>query len=160
MRSVACVFLLAAAASAQTVEGAIVDTATGRGIAGARVTLSRAGERASQPIYSAIADSNGHFRIENVKEGAYIPRYSADHFFAADGFPAGAEFQVVSAASPVRLEGRLAPNAHITGRVLDGRGDPVPNAAIDLTLPQAFWAAKTDSEGRFDLDSVIAGPSG
>src|SRR5262245_47182997 len=159
MRSMACVLLFAVAAWAQSVEGTIVNTATGRGIPGARVILLRGGERASQPPYSATADSEGRFRIENVKEGSYTPRYSAEHFFAANAIPNGPEFHVVTAASPVRLEGRLAPNAHITGRVLDGRGEPVPNARIDLTLSKAFWAAQTDSQGRFDLDSAIAGLS-
>jgi 5-hydroxyisourate hydrolase-like protein (transthyretin family) len=159
MRSVACILLLAAAARAQSVEGTIVNTATGRGIPGARVILFRAGERASQPLYSATADSGGRFRIEDVKEGGYTPHYSAEHFFAANVIPNGPEFHVVATASPVRLEGRLAPNAHVAGRVLDGRGDPAPNARVDLTLSKAFWAAQTDSQGRFDLDSAIAGPS-
>jgi 5-hydroxyisourate hydrolase-like protein (transthyretin family) len=155
----ACVLLFAAAARAQTVEGTIVNTATGRGIPGARVILVRAGERASQPLYSVNADSEGRFRMENVKEGAYVPRYSAEHFFAANALPNGAEFHVVAGGSPVRLEGRLAPNAQVTGRVVDGRGDPVPDARVDLTLSKAFWTAQTDSQGRFDLDSAIAGPS-
>jgi hypothetical protein len=121
--------------------------------------LLRAGERASQPLYSATSDPEGRFRFEYVKEGGYTPRFSADHFFAANGNANGPDFRVVAGAPPVRLEGRLTPNAHITGRVLDGRGEPVRAARIDLTLPKTFFAAQTDSQGRFDLDSVIAGPS-
>lgn len=156
MRSLACLLLLATATSAQTVEGTIIDITTGRGIPAARVRLVKAGERAGQPLYSATADSDGHFRIDDVKDGAYAPRYFADHFFAADARPAGPEFHV-TAGTPVHLEGRLSPYNHVTGRVRDGRGDPVPNAHVELTLPQAFWAGQTDAEGRFDLDSVMPG---
>ena len=102
MRSLACLVLLASLAPAQTVEGTIVNTATARGIPGARVFLLAAGERAGQPLYRATADSEGHFRIEDVKDGAYVPRYAADHFFPANG--TGPEFHV-TAGTPVRLLG-------------------------------------------------------
>jgi Carboxypeptidase regulatory-like domain len=155
MRLFACL-LFATAAAAQMVEGTIVDATTGRGIPRARVILQKAGERAGQPLYRATADSEGRFRIEDVQEGAYTPRYAADRFFPVNA--PGPEIQV-AAGTPVHLEARLVPNVHVTGRVLDGRGDPVPGARIDLTLPQTFWTAVTDSHGRFDIDSVIAGAS-
>ena len=155
MRWAVYILILASAVSAQTVEGTIVNTATGRGIPEAHVALYKGGDRVSQQLYSAVADANGHFVIENVKEGVYSPRYTADRFSPADGIPVGADFNVAGATSRVQIEGRLAPNPQITGRVIDGRGAPVPKAQVDLTTGQAFWSVATDSQGRFELNSVI-----
>ena len=41
---------------------------------------------------------------------------------------------------------------HLTGRVLDGAGAPVPDAAIEIWSPEAGWGrAATDADGRYEF---------
>ena len=61
--------LLTASAAAQTVEGTVVDTATGSGIAAARVFLIPASGDPENGRF-ATADPLGHFRFEGVKTGS------------------------------------------------------------------------------------------
>jgi protocatechuate 3,4-dioxygenase alpha subunit len=46
-------------------------------------------------------------------------------------------------------------DAHVVGRVLDGAGDPVPDAVVELWQPadgRTLWGrCGTDSEGRFEF---------
>src|SRR5580658_9519332 len=69
--------LAAVACAAQTVDGHVVNSVTGIDIPGVTVNLIRAGEVA----YSATTDSQGHFRIEAVKAGAYTGSYLARGFW-------------------------------------------------------------------------------
>jgi Carboxypeptidase regulatory-like domain len=147
-----CVLIAAAVcATAQTVEGTVTNVATGGAIAGAKVGI-RQDENAT---YSATTDAEGHFRIEGVKEGAYSVRYSADRYFYPGGPRDAPAFQVRASGVPVRIEGRMIPLSRVSGRVVDGRGDPVAKARVELTTLSAFWATETDAKGNFELDSVI-----
>jgi len=143
--------LWGACAAAQTVQGTVVDAATGRGIAGAEGELLQG----DQAVYSATADDSGRFRIEAVKEGTYRAIYSADRYF--DPGPRPATFLVGPGGSALRIEGRLIPTQRLSGRVIDGRGDAVANAEVELTTGRVLFRAQTDSRGRFELDSVIPG---
>jgi hypothetical protein len=143
--------VLAACAYGQTVEGKVVNAVTGTGVGGAKVVL----QQGPTSAYSATTDAAGHFVIQNVKDGAYSARYSADAYY-----PPGrrnATIQVVSGAAPVRVEGRMIPRARITGRVIDPRGQVVPDAVVELTTLQSFWTARTDDKGRFTIDSAMPG---
>jgi carboxypeptidase family protein len=147
-----CVLIAAAVcAPAQTVEGTVTNVATGGAIAGAKVAI-RQDENAA---YSATTDAEGRFHIEGVKEGAYSVRYSAVRYFYPGGPRDGAMFQVGANGVPVRIEGRMIPLSRVSGGVVDGRGDPVPKARVELTTLSAFWATETDAKGNFELDSVI-----
>src|SRR5579863_8398579 len=95
--AIGLLFLCAAALSAQTVEGTVVDTVTGEGIAEVKVELFRLmgppatdpqadrmntilATMESEPAYGATTDRQGRFRIEGVLPGTYGPRFrSADH---------------------------------------------------------------------------------
>jgi uncharacterized GH25 family protein len=138
----------ATAGFSQTVDGHVVNSVTGVDIPGVAVNLLRAGATA----YSATTDSQGHFRIESVKAGAYMANYSAHGFFPIPNFSTDGlfelvdcgrcfltergdqPFQVVGGEDPVRLEVKMAPLGRISGKVLDDVGDPVPDADIQL-----FW---------------------
>jgi hypothetical protein len=91
---------------AQTVEGSVVDAATGAGVGGVKVEL--------------------------LKDGDYADRYqSADHWLTAGW----ADYHVfhVAGGSPVHLETRLMPWSRISGRVVDNQGNGVANAPLELT---------------------------
>jgi hypothetical protein len=142
--------VLAASAPGQTIEGTVRNVLTGAGIAGAKVAL----QQGQAPAYSATADANGRFRIEEVKDGTYSVQYTADGYFSSHRIP---PIQVLAGAAPARIEGRLAPLARISGRVVDPSGQAVPDAFVELATLQTFFTARTDSKGRFSIDSVIPG---
>lgn len=115
--------------AAQTVDGHVVNSVNGVDIPGVRVVLLQGGRIA----YSATTDTEGRFRIEAVKDGAYTAGYRARGFRDIPGFldVAGQPtFQVTAGSAPVRLEAKMQPLPKISGRVLDAAGKPVPNAAI------------------------------
>jgi 5-hydroxyisourate hydrolase-like protein (transthyretin family) len=63
--------MLAMAAFGATVDGHVVNSVTGAGIAGITVSLMRQEHIA----YSATTDGQGRFRVEDVNEGAYTATY-------------------------------------------------------------------------------------
>jgi hypothetical protein len=119
---------LSSAFAAQTVDGHVVNAVSGADIAGARVGLFQG----DQAAYSAVADSQGRFRIENVAEGSYTARYHARGFRDIPGFldgPGGPALQV-TAGAPVHMQAKMQPLATISGTVVDSEGKPVAHAAV------------------------------
>jgi hypothetical protein len=118
---------LSAAAQVQTIEGDVVDAATGKGIAGARVRMQ---SQPDDPVF-ATADENGHFRFPSLP---FRPRYDATA--RAPGFMS-ARFDspgddppevVVAMRGPVRIP--LQRFGVITGNVTDASGIPVGGALV------------------------------
>jgi Carboxypeptidase regulatory-like domain len=121
-------------ASAQTVEGTVIDSTYGNGIAGARVEIATAGAALiGEAAYTAVTDLKGRFRIDNVKVGVYVARYRAPGYLYEGDLTAGRPFQVVAGGNAVALEGCMIKMAEASGRVIDGRGDSVPNADMEAT---------------------------
>jgi protocatechuate 3,4-dioxygenase beta subunit len=119
--------LTAAALAAQLVEGRVVNTATGNGVPDVSVGLLAMGQTA----YRATTDAAGRFRIEAVQDGWYTPYYKSANFRPAhDG--AAPAFRVTAGPAPVHLEYEMVPIARLSGRVLDGAGNPVPKASLQL----------------------------
>jgi hypothetical protein len=120
--------LLAAGAVAQTVEGTVFDAATGAGAAGVKVELLKG----ATPFYETVTDGGGRFRFDNVREGDYAARYQSPDYWLTAG-PSDYRLFHVAAGSPVKLEARLMPWSKISGRVVDGRGNGVADARLELT---------------------------
>jgi hypothetical protein len=120
--------LLPACAPAQTVEGTVFDAATGAGVPGVKVELLKG----NTPFYETATDGGGRFRFDNVREAAYAVRYQSPGYWLTAGPSDYREFHV-AAASPVNLEVRLMPWSRISGRVVDGRGNGVAKAQVELT---------------------------
>jgi hypothetical protein len=128
MAKLLCALALAAVcAAAQTVEGSVFDAATGAGIPGVKVELIKGGT----PFYEASTDGGGRFRFDNIREGDYAIRYQSPEYWSTAGFDY--RYFLVTAANPVKIDARLMPWSKITGRVVDGRGNPIPNARLELT---------------------------
>jgi hypothetical protein len=116
------------AMAAQVVEGRVISSATGVGIAGAMVRL-----RAGEAHYSTRSDAQGNFRLDGVEDGAYDAVCTAVGFNAFPGPGAGApHVQVSTGGQPVHLEIKMDPVSRISGRVLDAAGKPVPGADVWL----------------------------
>ena len=121
-------FLGAACVLAQTVEGRVVDAATGAGVGGAKVELLKGGA----PLYETTTDPGGRFRIGNVAEGDYAARYHSPDYWLTAGTLDYHPFHL-AAGGAVNLEGRLMPWSKISGRVVDAQGNGVANAPLELT---------------------------
>jgi hypothetical protein len=149
--------LAAGVGVAQTVDGHVVNSVTGIGVAGVAVNLIRADKVA----YSAATDSQGHFRIDKVEAGSYIATYTARGFWPIPNLlvdedferecgrcflteRGGQPFEVAAGGDPVSLEVRLPPIGKISGRVLDPAGQPVSNAGILLHWGDS-WLCKPSS---------------
>jgi protocatechuate 3,4-dioxygenase beta subunit len=131
-------------AAAQTVEGSVIDSLTGNGIAAVRVEIRPASGATS---YSATTDAQGRFLVEGVKPGTYAAGASSPDYLL-NGFPS--LFQVTAAGNPVKLEVRMMPLPRISGRVVDGRGEGVAHAQVELIGPG--WSGEsTDATGKFEL---------
>src|ERR1019366_1057868 len=120
--------LFAACAVAQTVAGSVFDAATGNGAGGVKVELLK---RAT-PFYETPSDGGGRFRFDNVREGDYAARYQSPDYWLTAG-PSDYRLFHVAAGSPVKLEARMMPWSKISGRVVDGRGNGVADARLELT---------------------------
>lgn len=140
--------LLAAPLAAQVVEGRVINTATGNGVPNVSVGLLAMG----QVDYRATTDLMGAFRMESVKDGSYTVFYSAPNFTPMEDGPART-FQVTAGAGPVQLQYEMAPVSRISGRVLDGDGNPVPNATVLVTQALQFggivFTATANEKGEF-----------
>ena len=144
-----CLLVLASAtATAQVVEGTIVNSATGAGIAGIGVNLEQVTTGAYR-VYQARSDAEGHYRLENVQDGVYRVIYASNDYALADSREAQ---QIrIAAGEKVRLEARMLPLPRVSGRVLDGRGNPVPKVRVDLDGPDLVFEAETNAAGKFDI---------
>ncbi len=120
--------LLAAAASAQSVEGTVLDAATGKGINGVKVELLRG----TTPFYETSTDGGGAFRFDNLRATGYAIRYQSPDYWLTAG-PSDYKTFPVAEGATVKLEARLMPWSKIAGRVLDARGNAIANARIELS---------------------------
>jgi len=147
-RVILIAFMLAAVGfAAQTVDGHVVNSVTGIDISGVGVNLIRDG----QVAYSATTDDKGCFQIEAVEGGIYTAHYTARGFWSIPNFfvdelfelqcgrpgcfrleRGDQPFQVTAGGDPVRLDVKMPPLGKISGRVLDGLGEPVANARLQL----------------------------
>uniref|UniRef100_Q020K2 Cna B domain protein n=1 Tax=Solibacter usitatus (strain Ellin6076) TaxID=234267 RepID=Q020K2_SOLUE len=146
------ILLLAAGfLAAQTLEGVVTDVVSSAGIPGVRVALSQG----DKTPYVAVTDSEGRFRFSELREGDYSVRYSATRYFSPSVPGDTLQVRIRAGGLPVRIERRMIPLSRIAGRVIDGSGDPVAKARVELTTGSAFWQAETDAKGNFDMPSVI-----
>ena len=129
MAKLFCLLVLwVACAVAQTVEGSVFDAATGAGVGGVKVELLKG----ATAFYETTTDGGGSFLIDNVKEGEYAARYQSPDYWLTAG-PSDYRVFHVAAESRVKLEARLMPWSRISGRVVDGKGNGVANARVQLT---------------------------
>jgi protocatechuate 3,4-dioxygenase beta subunit len=169
LRSILLAWTLASAAlAAQSVEGRVVNAATGTGIPGAQVRILPAPNSSGEYSYTAKTDAQGRFRIEPIDEGAYVARYTAPGFSPVpEPGSVSPPFAVTATGETVRLEARMQPMGRLSGRVLDGAGRPVADAGIWLIggdhwckPPACFPAhqqAKTNEKGEYTIANVTAG---
>ena len=153
-----------------TLAGQVTNAATGEPLKKTEVLLRRAESRSDAP-YGAVTDAAGHFSIQGVEPGTYRLMADRSGFVHGEyGAHAPGRRGTVLALEPGRemtdLAIRLAPQAVITGRVLDEDGDPVANANVQAMrfsrvrgrrqlMPST--GAMTNDLGEFRLHSLAPG---
>ena len=148
MRKVCTILIVfVSCATAQVVEGNIVNTASNVGIAGVTVHLEPVSE-SDDEAYNAVTDAVGRFGFARVQPGAYeFSYYSASYIRTeASPFP---QIHVTAGADPLVLEGRMAALPTVSGRVVDGDGSGVANALVSINGP-VRGVATTDVSGNFE----------
>src|SRR5437899_12743235 len=82
--------------------------------------------------------------------GPLTPSHAVGPFFGVGlPFERGEQLAPPESAGVMRIE----------GQVLDGKGEPVPDALLEIWQPgTGFGRARTDSEGAFSFTAVKPGP--
>jgi len=148
-----------------TFSGTVMNTATGRPIRNARVTLWYSpGE--FQPVNGGTiqTDAAGAFQFPKLEPGDYRLMVAKNGFTAAEDHPDGYEISLT--ASTEKFIAGLTPLSSIRGRITDDAGDAVEGATIvALQSPiedghrrtQAVQAAITDDRGEYRIPLLPAG---
>jgi protocatechuate 3,4-dioxygenase beta subunit len=166
-------------AAGSALHGLVVD---GRGepVSGAELSLRRQEERGSEGMIVMFgdqepdaadaeveSDGSGRFAFANLVPGDYVLSASATGF-AETTLPG---IEVPDGASPVDVgKVEMAPGVAITGRVVDGRGQPLAGAEVHALVgeegafPMLRWTladreaeASTGADGAFALADHRAG---
>jgi protocatechuate 3,4-dioxygenase beta subunit len=161
-------FLFCATLAAQpaSMEGTVLNQATGQPLAGVHVRLVTGDftdSGADQIVYGAISDRAGHFSVTNMKPGIYVVIPERAGFVAAPSAKPATPVTFVPLKPGQQLAGyklEMTPHATISGRVVDEYGDPVQRVAVQLEPvagsaqidPFAGWQSNsTDDRGEFHM---------
>ena len=168
-------------ASHYRITGTVVNSTSGTPVQHCHLTVSQnprgrgpgnrrgAGNTATQ---SFDADEHGHFSISLPSAGAWHLNAAA-RGFVTQAYEEHQQFSsaiVLTATAPtIDLQFQLAPEAIVTGTVLDEAGEPVRNARMSLwTIPQQGpdmhpepiairSTAQTDDRGMYEFSNVTPG---
>jgi protocatechuate 3,4-dioxygenase beta subunit len=120
-----------------SVQGIIVNAATGEPLRKADIIVRPVGGRGRGVAYSAVSDAAGRFSITGLNPGEY--RLSAERAgFARQEFGAkrpnepGRAIPLSAGENRTGLDIRLTPQGVVTGRVLDEDGDPIAHVLVSL----------------------------
>jgi hypothetical protein len=177
LASLCCIFCVPGLAAAQTsnashgasyrVAGTVVSKVDGRPLARTRVILRDTS--AQDKFESLVTAEDGKFAFPKVPAGKYSLGGTKRGFITA-GYDQHDEFSTaIVTGAGVDTESlvlRLAPEAVISGKVLDEAGDPVRHASVmayfddhsaGVDQVRQASAAQTDDQGAFELPSLNPG---
>jgi len=142
---------------AAAVEGRVVASGTQAAVAGARVDVSPYGR--SGDSGRTVTDEEGRFSVGALPPGSY------DVVVSAQGFsPLTRRGLTVGSGERFTLELALTGTGAVEGEVRDGQGQPVVGASVtggnrwSMEMGDAAAESRTDSEGRYRLESLELGP--
>jgi hypothetical protein len=142
-----CVFAFSCACAAQSVDGTVVNSVTNIGIGGLTVNVMQ-----GSTVLSATTDIQGKFHLDNLKVGSWTLQC------LSMGYGSRPALFTVANGTPAQVELKLTPKPHLTGRVLDSSGNPVPKATVIAVSPIFSYSGAADDLGKFDLhDSLPPG---
>jgi len=153
--------------SAYRIAGTVVSKTDGHPLASARVTIRDV--KNSQKFQSMITSEDGKFEFGRLPAGKYSLE-GAKRGFVSAGYDQHEQFSTaIVTGAGVDTESlllKLAPDAVITGKVLDEAGEPVRRASVTLyydshqqgvDLIHAFRRSQTDDLGAYEIAALIPG---
>ncbi len=160
-----------ASGETSAVQGTVLDAVTGAPVARAQVFLQRnSGRDRSRKMTSS--DSGGNFTFLGVEPGEYRlsaqkNRYAVSSYGAKAPGRRGAILDIRPGSNLREMNIHLAPAAVVTGRVIDGDGEPIAYAQVQALvfryvngrrqLVPAGGAATTDDRGEFRMFGLNPG---
>jgi hypothetical protein len=161
MKSVAILLLFGFIALAQenlrVLEGSVVNSVTGAGIDGAKITLQGIGKGGLKDPVS-ITDAMGDFQISGIAPGDYRVLVQKTGFSIPPPVSPNpfASALHVAAVNPPRLRLELIPPAILHGRVFGTDGKPAVKVQVALG-PSWFTKTITNDDGAFVFAGVPPG---
>jgi hypothetical protein len=152
--SVLCGLFAAAllAQSGGTVDGIVVDSATGAGISG--VTVYFGTDQGAH--YETVTDESGAFHLAGMQPGEYGSHYAKAGYlpYYSGQDPSAVPTHIASGQNPGPIRIQLSAPGTLSGRVLDPDGRPA-RAQLDLDVLKKQVVA--DQEGRFLITGIAPG---
>jgi hypothetical protein len=126
-------------------------------VAGARVTVSRADRPRDTSIEPAITDERGVFRFGSLPAGSFKVKARKDELVGALG-----PIVLAETGGAEDLELAMSPGLTLEGKVTSLAGQPVPNASVRLSDPDARRLGPglgpfVDDDGHYVIDGIVAG---
>jgi hypothetical protein len=149
------------------VAGTIVSKTDAHPLGRARVTLRDA--KKAEQFESIITEEDGKFAFENLPAGKYSLTGAKRGFIAASYDQHDQFSTAIVTGAGIDTEAlvlKIAPDAAITGKVLDEAGEPVRHATVTLYYDdhqegvdqiRPRNSAQTDDLGAYDLPNLIPG---
>jgi hypothetical protein len=149
------------------IAGTVVSIVDGHPLGRARVSLKN--EKDSQKLQSMVTSEDGKFQFAELPAGKYSLLGARRGFISAAYDEHDQLSTAIVTGAGVDTETlvlRLAPEAVITGRVLDEVGEPVRRAMVALYLDDhsggmdqihQLRSAQTDDQGTFEITPVTPG---
>jgi RNA polymerase sigma-70 factor (ECF subfamily) len=142
--------LILKASKGGVVTGRVFDSSSGEGLANASVQAVLASEK---PARKAACDETGAFRFEGLPPGQYSLKADCEGYQTKT---ASCELDAGKAREGIEIALEHWPG--ITGRVIDGDGNPVQGAtvtAVSTEKMEQFALGFSDNSGRFGLYFAI-----
>lgn len=140
-----------------SIEGRIVDKASGAGVAGVEVAVRREGSGRS--LHAATASTgSGDFRVAGLPAGEFSIRLKNLRGYAGSD----PEFAVVGLRTGLRTSGvqfSLFRGATVRGRVLTAAGEPVAGARISCRGCSRYGPKFSDRAGNYTVADLLSGRS-
>ncbi|HKM83865.1 MAG TPA: carboxypeptidase-like regulatory domain-containing protein [Candidatus Acidoferrum sp.] len=126
------------------VQGKVVQEPGGQGIRKVKVMLIA---RVSQtpPVYEAITDQAGQFKVGNVQPGEYAVRLERSGYALDAKTKRDKTIKVIAGQDTKDLVFQMFAAAVISGKIVDLEGDPLPN--VDVMAIASTGGATTRSAG-------------
>ena len=117
-----------------SIEGKVVNAATGEPVKRARLTLAPIGQSNAIP-YATTTDSAGHFLVDQVDAGsfqltAFRSGYTIQSYSPNGDLKHNATLTLEKGQALKDIVFKLTPQGVISGRVLDEDGDPIDNVTV------------------------------
>lgn len=118
-----------------SIEGMVVNAATGGPVQKARVFLSPV-RAANRRPYATTTDSAGHFLMDEVEPGTYDLEGSHNGYpyqsYLSNGDDGGGSLLTLEKGQELKqIVFKFRPNAVISGRILDEAGEPMNNVNVE-----------------------------